>query len=576
MDAKDDIKRRLSVEDVVGSYVELKRAGRNFKALSPFGNEKTPSFMVSPEKQIWHDFSANKGGDIFTFVMEMEGVDFRGALEILARKAGLDLSQYQTGSGQTAKLKKRLVEANELAAKYYHASLAKNPRVLGYLRKDRRLDAKTIQDFKLGYSPNAGRALLQFLLKKKFTQTELKQAGLIVNRAQGWSDMFRGRVMIPLMDGQGQVIGFTARLLNDEPDAPKYINTPQTLIYDKGRHIFGLHLAKAAIRQADYSVVVEGNMDVVASHQAGVNNVVATAGTAMTRDHLIQLSRLSLNVRLAFDQDAAGLTATERAVPLAYETGINLSIVTISSGKDPDELIRNSPLKWQKSVNEPVYVLDWLVKHHASQTDLDTAQGKRSYSDKLAEIIALVKDPVEVEHFAQVVAAKTGVGLGRVLEKIKAKAEQSPPKRLKVKQSGPVVSTTRRLDYVDTFIGLNVLYPETRDSLNRLSVDNFVYPEQKYIIGAIKTKPSIKEKDLPKYDEYVKIVTFRAEDYYGLSSSSARTADAMETARRIADETKKKQTAEMARLMREAKDSADEDTHQKILKRVNQSLKKED
>lgn len=575
MDAKDDIKRRLSVEDVVGGYLELKRAGRNYKAISPFTNEKTASFMVSPQKQIWHDFSANKGGDIFTFVMEMEGVDFKEALEILARKAGLDLSQYQKGSGQTSKVKKRLIAASELAAKYYHASLAKNPKALNYLRKQRGFDNKTIQQLNLGYSPSIGRALLQFLLKRKFSQTELKQAGLIVNRSGGWSDMFRGRIMIPLMDGQGQTIGFTARLLNDEPEAPKYINTPQTLIYDKGRHIYGLHMAKASIREADYSVVVEGNMDVVASHQAGVNNVVATAGTAMTRDHLQQLSRLSQNVRLAFDQDSAGLAATERAVSLAYETGVNLSIVTLGDDKDPDELIRKSPTKWKQAVTKSQYVIDWLVEHHASENNLDSAQGKRAYSDKLAEIIARVSDPVEAEHYAQIVADKTGVALGRVLEKVRDKKLQATPRRLKAKTSD-VPSKLRTLNYIDTFVGMLVLYPETRDSLNKLSVDNFIYPQQKVVVKAIKDRPSLKEKDLPSNDEYVKIVTFRAEDYYGLSSSSARIADAMETARRLAEETKKKQTAELVRLMREAKDSADEDTHQKILKQVNQSLKKED
>ena len=574
MDARDDIKRRLSVEDIVGGYIELKRAGRNYKALSPFNNEKTPSFMVSPQKQIWHDFSANKGGDIFTFVMEMEGVDFRGAMEILARKAGIDLSQYQIGSGQTTKLKKRLIEANEMALKYYHASLAKNPKALNYLRKDRGLDNKTIQDFKLGYSPGVGRALLQFLLKKKFSQAELKKAGLIAKRSQGWSDMFRGRIMIPLMDGQGQVVGFTARLLNDEPGAPKYINTPQTLVYDKGRHIFGLNLAKQAIRDKDASVLVEGNMDVIASYQAGVANVVATAGTAITRDHLVQLGRLSPNINLAFDQDQAGLTATERAVPLAYEAGVSLSIVTLDGSKDPDELIKKDPEKWQQSIDKAQYVMDWLVDYHAKRIDIKTAQGKKAYSDKLADLISRIGDPVEAEHYVKVTADKTGVSPERIMEKVESYKVANKPK-LKTRRQVDNEETTRTFDYTDTYIGLVVLYPETRDSLSKLEVNQFWHPEQRQVVQRLKDEPNLKEKDLRTQDEYVKIATFRAEDYYGQSSSSARIADAMEIARRIADETKKKKTAQLAKRMREAEDSADVSVQQKILKQVNQSLKED-
>ncbi|HEX9679157.1 MAG TPA: DNA primase [Candidatus Saccharimonadales bacterium] len=573
MDAKDDIKRRLSVEDVVGTYLELKRSGRNFKALSPFGNEKTPSFMVSPDKQIWHDFSANKGGDIFTFVMEMEGVDFVGAMEILARKAGIDLSQYQRGSGETAKLKKRLIEINELALKYYHASLAKNPSALNYLRRQRGYKSETIKDFKLGYAPSQGQALYKFLIKRKFKPEDVKKAGLIVNRRGSWFDMFRGRIMVPLMDGQGQPVGFTARQLIDDSNSPKYINTPQTLIYDKGRHIFGLHLAKAAIREQDSAVLVEGNLDVIASHQAGVYRCVATAGTALTRDQLLQLSRLSTNVLLAFDQDQAGLSATERAIPIAQDVGVSLSIVSMPGGKDPDELISKDPAAWPKALEASVYVMDWLVDHYASVFDISTAQGKRLFSDKLIEIIRRVTDPVETEHYIQVVSAKINVPPDRIKEKIGRPAGNSPIRKKSQQPSNE--SKTRTFNYIDTFIGLLVAYPETRDCLSKLSPHDFIFSEQQKIIAQLKSQPGIKENDLLEADEYVKIITFRAEDFYGSSSSSARLADAMETARRIAKETKKKQTAEIAHRMREALDSADEKSHQELLKIVSKSLKKE-
>ena len=313
-DAKEEIRARINIEDVIGEYVQLKRAGRNFKGLSPFTGEKTPSFYVSPDKNIWHDFSSNKGGDVFSFVMEVEGVDFRGAMDILAKKAGVDLSAYSSkGAQEIARRKRRLLEAHELATQYYQQSLVRNQHAVDYVFKKRGLSKEIVQNFRIGYAPSNGDALVSFLTKKGFTKQELSQAGL-TNRFGG--DLFRGRMTVPLMDSSGQVIGFTARIITDEPNAPKYLNTPQTLLYDKGRHVFGLSQAKEAIRQNDYAVIVEGNLDVVSSHQAGVRQVVATAGTAMTEHHLKALVRLSPHARLAFDGDAAGLAATACASDL--------------------------------------------------------------------------------------------------------------------------------------------------------------------------------------------------------------------------------------------------------------------
>lgn len=306
-DAKEEVRARLNIEDVIGEYVQLKRAGRNFKGLSPFTSERTPSFVVSPDKQIWHDFSSSKGGDVFSFVMLVEGIEFRQALEQLARRAGVDLSMYQSGhSGEIAKKKKRLLEATRLACHYFQQNMLKNSSALEYIFKQRSLSKEVVSNFKIGYAPAAGDALVRVLEQRGFTKQELSAAGL-TNRFGG--DLFRGRMMVPLMDSAGQVIGFTARIIEDDPGAPKYLNTPQTLLYDKSRHVFGLSQAKEAIRTAGYSVVVEGNLDVVSSHQVGITQVVATAGTALTEYHLKALARLSPQVRLAFDGDKAGVAA---------------------------------------------------------------------------------------------------------------------------------------------------------------------------------------------------------------------------------------------------------------------------
>ena len=212
-------------------------------------------------------------------------------------------------------------------------------------------------------------------------------------------DMFRGRIMIPLADAQARIIGFTARILEDDPQAPKYINTPQTLLYDKSRHVFGLHLAKDAIRRSNYAVVTEGNLDVIASHQAGVRQVVATAGTALTEQHLKALSRFTGDIRLSFDADKAGLAATERAIPIASKVGVALSIVTIPSGKDPDELIKQSPKTWEEIIQKPKYALDWLMERYQKSLDLRSAQGKKEFSDVILRVVSSLTDPVEREHY---------------------------------------------------------------------------------------------------------------------------------------------------------------------------------
>lgn len=227
MDAVQEVKARLSIEDVISEYVQLKRTGRNFKGISPWTNEKTPSFIVSPEKQIWHDFSSGKGGDMFTFVQEMEGLDFRGTLELLARKAGVDLEQFQSVKpGASGQLKSRAMEVLEWTTKFYQRQLAANRAAYEYLANERAFSKETILAWRLGYAPNTGFALTNFLTKQGFTTDEMKRAGVVFQRTRHASDMFRGRIMIPLADSHGQIIGFTARLLADEPDAPKYINTP--------------------------------------------------------------------------------------------------------------------------------------------------------------------------------------------------------------------------------------------------------------------------------------------------------------------------------------------------------------
>lgn len=427
-DAKDEIKARLPVEEVIGQYIELKRAGRNLKGHSPWGVDRTPSFMVSPEKGVWHDFSAGKGGDIFTFVMEVEGIPFREALEKLAERAGVDLTKYTGGDKGVAKRKARAREALKLAVKYYQFCLTKNKTVCDYVFYKRNLNRATVKEFSIGYSPTTGQALKNFLTKKGFSTEEMNAAGLL-NRFGG--DLFRGRMMIPFIDATGNPIGFTARVI--EGGEPKYLNTPETLLFNKSRFIFGLHEAKESIRRDGFVVIVEGNMDVISSHQAGVKQAVATSGTAMTENHLKSLKNLTSDIRLAYDGDAAGVRATERAIELAGGLGIELSVISNYHGaKDPDELIQKDPALWQAAVNERVPAVDWTLGKYEESLDLRTAPGKKQYSDVALKLISYLKDEVERATYETKVAEKIGVPVDILREKgsrLGAEIEKSSRRR---------------------------------------------------------------------------------------------------------------------------------------------------
>ena len=558
-DAKEEVRARLNIEDVIGEYVRLKRAGRNLKGLSPFTDERTPSFMVSPEKQIWHDFSSGKGGDIFTFVMLVEGMDFRQALEHLARKAGVDLSLFSGGDGRTAKRRARAREALKLAANFYQQNLVKNPAALEYAVKKRRLNRQTIGDFIIGYAPDQSDALTKALEKRGFSCRELADAGL-VNRFGG--DLFRGRMMVALSDNSGEVVGFTGRIIRDDPRAPKYLNTPQTLLFDKSRHIFGLYQAKEAIRRSDAAVIVEGNLDVVSSHQAGVKNVVATAGTAMTLQHLKALSRLAGRIRLAFDGDRAGVSATERAINLAQEIGVELEVVSLPDDvKDPDELIQKDPALWQAAVERAQPAVDWVIARHAEMEDLATAEGKRRFSTTALRIVRGLKDPVEQEHYLAVISKETGASLAALRAKLGAE-RSTPPAQLKKPKIEKATPSKPRDELADIIVGLALSQPSTRRWVGALEAASLDEPARA-VVTALQAEPLLDIEKLPrplqKFEQYVKIVQLKSERRYmdwepeALDSEMARLVKQLIRKHR---DTKKQQLLDDLREAEELSDEA--------------------
>ncbi len=480
MDIVEEIKSRLNIEDVVGEYIVLKRAGRNWRGLSPFTHEKSPSFIVSPEKQIWHDFSSGKGGDIFSFIMEMEGIDFKGSLEVLARKAGLEEKLLNTRNitRKSSINKERLYEILELATKFYQVQFKNNQMALNYVFKIRKYTKETALLWRFGYSPINGNELSQFLLKKGYQLQEVKQTGLVMAGYKGDNDMFHHRLMIPLQDDKGRVIGFTARILDDSPKLPKYINTPQTILYDKSRHVFGLHFAKNAIRKHGFAVLVEGNLDVISSHQGGILNVVATAGTALTTYHLKTLARFTTDIRLSFDADQAGINASERAIAIASNAGVNLSIVNLISGKDPDELIKNDKEKWLQSINNNIYVVDWLINRYQKIYDLNSAEGKKKFTDVLLPVIKNLKDEVEKEHYLVKISEIIQIDR-QALDKKSANYSNVNPILKKIKKNNEVINRdVQELSKIeDNFLCLMLMRPTLRDLMQSMKQAMFYKKE---------------------------------------------------------------------------------------------------
>lgn len=573
MDEVAEIKNRLEVAEVVGNYLPLKQSGRNLKAPCPFHQEKSASFMVSPERGIFHCFGCNEGGDIFTFVMKMEGLEFREALEKLARQAGVELKARKGDNAELTRRRTRLYEAHALAVRYFQASLIQNPEALDYAVKQRHLGRETVRDFQIGYAPDSWNALTDFLGKKGFSYQELLEGGLAGQKEgrQTVYDLFRGRLTFTICDRDGRPIGFTARVLDD--GLPKYLNTPQTPLYDKSSAIFGLHLARESIRAHDEVVLVEGNMDVVASHQAGVKQVVAASGTALTLDQLRSLSRLTKNVKLAFDSDRAGLAATERAIELGQKLGLTLRMVQVPDAKDADELIQRSPEAWREAIASAKYIVDYAFERFEGDYDLTTAIGKRQYADRLASTLRRLGDPVEQDHYVKLLASKLGIDEEAIRAKLKqpdkpsygsgqgAVTEASEPSpRAKIQSQGkPDMSVQQE----EAILAITLAHPLTRLTLQDLEPSCFTSNSRQAIYEAISradrgTGGDAIARGLEDFRDYALGLLMVADKEYGDLPEDKLAFQAFETAAVVAKNHYLARQKEIIAQLREAELAKDE------------------
>jgi DNA primase len=407
----DEIKDRLDIIEVIGGYIKLQKTGQNFRALCPFHSEKTPSFFVSPVRQIWHCFGCQKGGNIFQFIMDIERVEFGDALRLLAQRAGVELKK------QDPKIKsqrERLYEICEITTKFFEKQLEESK--IGKQAKkyllERKINEKSLKKWRLGYAPDFWQSLSDFLFSRGYSRTEIEKAGLGLSSEKGsFYDRFRGRIIFPIFDLNSKVVGFSGRVFRqkNKDDVAKYINTPETLIYDKSRILYGLDKAKLAIIKEDFCILVEGNIDLIMVHQVGFENAIAISGTALTPWQLNILKRYSDNLLIAFDMDAAGETATKRGIDLAQTRGFNIKIVVLSKGKDPAEIIAKDPKEWKKALEKAKIILDFYFDNSFRDKNLKSPEDKKEIAKILLSVIKRIPNKIEQAHWIQELAQRLKV-----------------------------------------------------------------------------------------------------------------------------------------------------------------------
>ena len=443
----DEIKVRLNVVDVVGSYIKLKKAGTNYRALCPFHSEKTPSFFVSPARQIWHCFGCNTGGDIFRFIMQIEGIEFGDALRMLAQKAGVELKPRGPEYAELRTERKRLYEICELAAKFFEKQLegSKGKEVKEYLLS-RGINEESIRKWRLGWSSESWSGLSDFLVKKGYKKEEIEKTGLALKNEQGsYYDRFRARIIFPVLDFNGQVIGFGGRVLQKTEGVAKYINSPATLLYDKSRVLYGLDKAKVEIRKKDFCILVEGYTDTILAQQSGAENTVSSSGTALTSYQLVILKRYTENLYLAFDMDIAGDAATKRGIDLAQVQGFNIKVINLPEGKDPADIISKDSGIFEKLVESALSILDFYFQSAFSKFDKNTPEGKREISKILLPPIKRIPNKIEQSFWVQKLAKEIGAREKDVEEELeKVRLEASEPEPVPETSLPPVIQKSRK------------------------------------------------------------------------------------------------------------------------------------
>lgn len=491
----EEIKHKIDIIALINGYIPLKKAGRNYKALCPFHSEKTPSFMVSPDRQIYKCFGCSEGGDAFEFVKKIDGVEFGEAVRKLAGKAGVELKEYKPSGVE--KRRERIFSINQTATELYNYLLTKHKvgrAALDYLHS-RKINDTSIKKFQLGFAPEKGDIAVSFLLKKGFPSEDISLAGHSFSTEKSrLFDRFRGRVIFPIKDTQGRVSAFSGRALGSRE--PKYLNSPDTAVFSKSRSLYGIDLAKTEINKQKTAILVEGNFDVVSSHQVGVNNVVAPLGTALTEKQIDMLRRFSDDLIIGFDTDYAGNQAARRGIELAEEAGFSVKVIELEEGKDPDELIRKNPNAWKEKVKEAVSIYDFIVDTSLKKWDSNTADGKKKISKEVLPVIAKLPDEIARDHYVQKIAALLKVSESAVRSDLKKYVFTS--QKSGVEEEVPLPSKDSKLNILESYLLALIL--QTGTLPKEITENLFSQKETSLLFGVIKKyvekKGRIKLKEL--------------------------------------------------------------------------------
>lgn len=476
MDPISDIKNRLPIEQLVSQYVQLKRVGRSYKALCPFHKERTPSFHVSPEKQLAYCFGCHKGGDHFKFIEEIEGLDFVGALKFLAEKTGVNLPKIQPQDKAKKTERDRLIEIHEKAADFYEKSLwdsSEGKPALAYLKK-RGFEKEVVKREKLGFAPETGRAVYSYLLDKGFTREEILVSGLAMARDTEKSecvDRFRNRLMFPIRNLAGNVCAFGGRSLR-EGDEPKYLNSPETPVYHKSSLLYGLSEARPEIRNKNFAIIVEGYMDVLSVKQAGIFNVAACSGAALTESQLVLLKRFTPNAIFSFDRDEAGKTATQRAIELALKQEMSAKVaVWDSKAKDPDECVRSDKKLYAESIENAASAISYLISEAKAKFDTRSIEGKKKLLDAILPFILFIQSPIEVDAWMKNLSALVDISVSSIydeMKRLKNKPKIGQKPLLSSSEEATDNSKKSGFKTAEYIIGIILTYPEIYGLIHQL------------------------------------------------------------------------------------------------------------
>jgi len=562
------IKERLSIEEVVSTYIKIERSGVNFKARCPFHNEKTPSFFISPGRSSYYCFGCSASGDIFTFVEEFEGLDFKGALKLLANKAGVVLSDFNPEKESEKEVLYRIMEDT---TNFFVGNLSQNTLVINYL-KQRGLEEKSIVDFRIGFIKNEWRDLYQFLAKKGYKDNEIEKAGLAKKTEKGMYDRFRGRIIFPIADSSGRIIAFSGRIFEpclpegrDDGKSAKYLNSPETPIFNKSSVLYGLDRAKDSIRKNNFSILVEGQMDLVLSHQAGFKNTVATSGTALSESvvskenvvsNLGLLRRLSENIVLAFDADKAGISASERAGKIALSLSMDVKVANIKEGMDPADLISKEGVEaWREAIRGSKHIIEFLLNRIIKKTNNDTRLVGREVKEKLLPFVNFIDSAIEKAHFIKMISDTAGIAESALLQDLKKVNEDLKVEKEEIEIAKNVNTKLFRQDYIERKL-FGIIFWQQKQSEPTIDTKRILLD-----LGELLNKTE--DEILNKFKDRGEDLIYEAEVFYGGGENLER--DVIELLSNFKEEYLKEQLARKMMELHLAEKEKDSDKSNKIL-----------